>query len=57
MAAFGLPVIATLALWWASTGVILYLDGRPPRTFSWSLAGRDASARARAGRARRVRAR
>ena len=29
MAVYGLPVIATLALWWASTGVILYLDGRP----------------------------
>ena len=39
MAAYGLPVIATLALWWASTGVILYLDGRPVRTFVWSLAG------------------
>ena len=39
MAAFGLPVIATLALWWASTGVILYLDARPPRTYSWTLLG------------------
>jgi putative photosynthetic complex assembly protein 2 len=39
MAALGLPVIATLALWWASTGVILYLDARPPRTYVWTLLG------------------
>jgi putative photosynthetic complex assembly protein 2 len=39
MAAYGLPVIATLAFWWASTGVVLYLDGRPSRTFRWSMAG------------------
>ncbi len=39
MAAYGMPVIVTLALWWVSTGVILYLDGRPARTFAWSLAG------------------
>ena len=39
MAAFGLPVIATLALWWASTGVILYLDARPSRTYSSTLLG------------------
>ena len=42
MAAFGLPVIATLVFWWASTGVILYLDGRPTRTFGWSFAGSTA---------------
>jgi putative photosynthetic complex assembly protein 2 len=26
-------------LWWFSTGVILLLDGLPPRTFRWSLTG------------------
>ncbi len=31
------PVAAAVLLWWASTGVILYLDGLPRRTFKWSL--------------------
>ena len=31
------PVVAAVVLWWASTGVILYLDGLPRRTFKWSL--------------------
>ena len=39
MTSFGWPVIATLLLWWASTGAILYLDSRPRRTFVWSLVG------------------
>jgi len=34
-----LPVITTLFVWWFSTGVILYLDGLPPRTFRWSFLG------------------
>ena len=42
MMALGVPVIATLAFWWASTGVILYLDGRPRRTFVWSMTGATA---------------
>jgi putative photosynthetic complex assembly protein 2 len=42
MAAYLLPVFATLALWWASTGVILYLDGLPRRTFPWTMAGASA---------------
>ena len=33
------PIAYTLLLWWFSTGVILYLDGLPRRTFRWSLAG------------------
>jgi putative photosynthetic complex assembly protein 2 len=37
-----LPVILTLVLWWASTGVILYLDGRASRTFGWSAVGATA---------------
>jgi putative photosynthetic complex assembly protein 2 len=37
MTAFALPVLATLALWWASTGAILYLDGLNRRTFVVSM--------------------
>ncbi len=33
------PILFTMFLWWFSTGVILYLDGLPRRTFRWSLAG------------------
>ena len=33
----GLPILAAILLWWFSTGVILYLDGLPPRTFRWSM--------------------
>jgi putative photosynthetic complex assembly protein 2 len=39
MATYALPVLYTLLLWWASTGVILYLDGLDRRTFIWSMAG------------------
>jgi len=39
MSAFAAPIFVTLVLWWASTGVILYLDGLSRRTFAWSLAG------------------
>jgi putative photosynthetic complex assembly protein 2 len=34
-----LPVLYTLFLWWFSTGLIVWLDGLPPRTFRWSLTG------------------
>ena len=33
------PLLFTLCVWWFSTGVILYLDGRPPRTFKWTMLG------------------
>jgi putative photosynthetic complex assembly protein 2 len=39
MTAFASPILATLLLWWASTGLILYLDGLNRRTFVWSMAG------------------
>ena len=39
MATYGLPILFTLALWWVSTFVILYLDGLHQRTFVWSLTG------------------
>lgn len=35
----GLPIVTALVLWWFSTGVILYLDGLPQRTFRLSMAG------------------
>ena len=34
----GMPILFALLLWWVSTGVILYLDGLPARTYRWSLA-------------------
>ncbi len=37
MAAYGLPIVATLFAWWFSTGAILYLDGLPRKTFRWSF--------------------
>jgi putative photosynthetic complex assembly protein 2 len=39
MSAHAAPIFITLLFWWASTGVILYLDGLSRRTFVWSLAG------------------
>jgi putative photosynthetic complex assembly protein 2 len=35
----GLPLLYAVFLWWFSTGLILYLDGLPQRTFRWSMAG------------------
>ncbi|MDE2146246.1 MAG: DUF3623 domain-containing protein [Burkholderiales bacterium] len=32
-----LPSAFTLALWWASTGLILYIDGLPRHTYKWTL--------------------
>lgn len=37
MAAYGLPVAYALFVWWFSTGLILWLDGLPPRTYRRSL--------------------
>lgn len=39
MAQYGYPVLYTLLVWWFSTGLILYLDGLPRRTFRWSMLG------------------
>lgn len=36
------PALYALFVWWFSTGVILYLDGLPPRTFPYSMAGATA---------------
>jgi putative photosynthetic complex assembly protein 2 len=38
------PLLFTIFLWWFGTGVILYLDGRPRRTFKWTLLGATALA-------------
>lgn len=38
MIAYGLPIAATLVLWWVSTGVILRLDSLDRRTFGRSMA-------------------
>lgn len=32
-----LPALYTVLVWWAGTGVILYLDGLPRRTHPWTL--------------------
>lgn len=37
MSDLALPVVYTLFAWWFSTGVILYLDGLPRRTFPLTL--------------------
>ena len=37
MSELTLPLLYTLFAWWFSTGVILYLDGLPPRTFPLTL--------------------
>ena len=34
-----LPAISALFLWWFSTGIVLYLDGLPARTYKWSILG------------------
>jgi putative photosynthetic complex assembly protein 2 len=34
---YALPVCYTMFVWWFSTGVILYLDGLPRRTFKWTM--------------------
>jgi putative photosynthetic complex assembly protein 2 len=39
MLPYAAPVLFALFLWWFSTGIILYLDGLPGRTFRWSMLG------------------
>ena len=39
MTALTLTILYTLFVWWFSTGAILWLDGLPPRTYRYSLAG------------------
>lgn len=42
MQLYALPVLFALFVWWFSTGIIMYLDGLPRRTFRWSMAGATA---------------
>jgi putative photosynthetic complex assembly protein 2 len=37
MSQYALPLIFTLFIWWFSTGVILFLNGLPSRTFKWTM--------------------
>lgn len=37
-----LPTLYALFIWWASTGLVLYLDSLPSRTYRWSLLGATA---------------
>ena len=39
MTLYGLPILFALFVWWFSTGLIMYLDGLPRRTFRWSMLG------------------
>jgi putative photosynthetic complex assembly protein 2 len=39
MAQYGLPALYALFVWWFSTGIVIYLDGLPRRTFRWSMLG------------------
>ncbi len=38
MVEYLLPAFFALFLWWFSTGVVIYLDNLPVRTFRWSMA-------------------
>ncbi len=42
MARYGFPILFDLFVWWFSTGLIIYLDGLPRRTFRWSMLGATA---------------
>jgi len=37
LADYALPILHAVFVWWFATGVILYLDGLPTRTFKWSM--------------------
>jgi putative photosynthetic complex assembly protein 2 len=39
MAQYAGPIVYAIFLWWFSTGIILFLDGLPKRTFRWSMLG------------------
>lgn len=42
MSQYVLPALHSLFIWWFSTGVVLYLDGLPQRTFRWTMLGATA---------------
>ena len=43
MLSFVVPALYALLVWWLGTGIILYLDGLPRRTYRWSLIGAGAA--------------
>jgi putative photosynthetic complex assembly protein 2 len=43
MLPFVTPAIYAVFIWWLGTGIILYLDGLPCRTYRWSLMGAAAA--------------
>ena len=43
MLSFVVPALYALFVWWLGTGIILYLDGLPRRTYRWSLMGAAAT--------------
>lgn len=42
MLSFAAPALYALFVWWLGTGIVLYLDSLPTRTFRWSLVGASA---------------
>ncbi len=34
-----LPALSAIFIWWLSTGLVLYLNGLPRRTYAWSMLG------------------
>jgi putative photosynthetic complex assembly protein 2 len=42
MSQYAFPALHGLLIWWFSTGLILFLDGLPRRSFRWSMAGATA---------------
>jgi putative photosynthetic complex assembly protein 2 len=43
MLSFAAPALYALFVWWLGTGIVLYLDCLPERTFRWSLIGASAT--------------
>jgi len=42
MTTIGMAAAYAMLVWWFTTGIILFLDGLPQRTFPWSMAGATA---------------
>jgi putative photosynthetic complex assembly protein 2 len=38
MSGYWAPILYAVSVWWFTTGLILFLDGLPQRTFKWSMA-------------------
>lgn len=42
MSGYWAPILYAVSVWWFTTGLILFLDGLPRRTFKWSMAAATA---------------